>query len=166
MLDSVVYSKGIFCLYTGAIYMIRSQQYLVVKVDVSVYRAYVIPTKADYYTSSTARGNIQVIKVFPYPYPIITSSSTSSSFLSSSSSLLQQSNRNNLSSEISSHNNNKTANNSSSKFNTNNTTDSSNGVVKIQNIVKSGVVVVTQQVYGYHKIKLRTHVVYDTGKQL
>ena len=35
----------------GAIYMHRGQQYIVVKLDLVLYKAHVLPTRVDYYTT-------------------------------------------------------------------------------------------------------------------
>ena len=63
VLDTICYSKAIYSLYVGGIYMHRAKQYYLVKVDFDTYRAHAIPTKVDYYTSCISRGKIEVVKV-------------------------------------------------------------------------------------------------------
>ena len=63
MIDSLGYSRAFYELYEGAIYMHRTIQYLVTKLDLIAHVAHTIPVKVKYYTSASNKTTVNIIKV-------------------------------------------------------------------------------------------------------
>lgn len=64
LMDTIPYSRALFELYPGAIYMHQGRSYLVSKLDLNTYKAWAHPTHVNYYTSPRDCNYVKVMGRF------------------------------------------------------------------------------------------------------